>query len=460
ASTTPYTLLLHAEDDACPIPDDDDIQLQISIVPSLSIVSAPDVICVGDVYTLQAEGLGSSTQYTWSVQPGGDATPALTQNVASQNVSPDSTTTYRVSTPLNTAGCQSEDFVTVDVSLHRLQLDGVDESCGSLGSIDLTPLGTNSTNLTYAWSAGAGGSGIVNVQQDQSGLQGNATYTVIVNDLTNGCDNTASVTLSETTGPEFNLSTSASTVCQNSNATVVVDFTAGQAPFDLWIANPISGNPDINDVTDPYNYVLPITANTTVTVLQVRDANGCVSDPVTVPQDIAIASRPAITSSFDPAGPICLGSPLELTIGHSVAGSYSVVYSIAGVNQPAVTLADNAVVDVPDPVSAGTVAYDVESVSYTDAPACPSNDAANASINVITNTAPSATLPDATTVSACAGNSAILQFTLTGDGPWTVQYTRDGVAQAPLNVPDNAANPSFIYPWALSVAGTYCITQV
>ena len=72
--------------------------------------------------------------------PGGDATPALTQNVATQNVSPDSTTTYRVSTPLNTAGCQSEALVTVDVSLHRLQLDGVDESCGSLGNaLRITP---------------------------------------------------------------------------------------------------------------------------------------------------------------------------------------------------------------------------------------------------------------------------------------------------------------------------------
>jgi gliding motility-associated-like protein len=462
ASGTPYTLTLHAQDDACPIADDDDIEIEISILPNIAITSAPDVICAGDIYTLQAEGAGASNQYTWSVQPGGDATPVLTQNVATQNVSPDSTTTYRVSTPLNTGSCQSEDFVTVDVSLHRLQLDAVDESCGTLGSIDLTPLGTNSANLTYNWVAGAGGAGIVNGQQDQSGLQGTAagaTYTVTVNDLTYGCAETASVSIGETAGPEFTLSAPA-TVCENDNATVIIDFTAGQAPFDVWTTNPVGGAPNLVDIADPYNYVIPIPANTTVTVVQVRDANGCVSDPATVPQSETITARPLVTSVFDPEGPLCLGDALELTINHSDPGSYSVVYSIGGTNQPAVIVADNGTINVADPAVAGVVTYDIESISYTDTPACPSNDAANASINVTTHANPTATLPDGFTATACQGNSAIIQMTLTGDGPWVVQYTRDGAAQPALNIPDNPANPNYIYAWSLTVAGEYCITQV
>ncbi len=462
ASATPYTLTLHAQDDACPIADDDDIELEISIVPNIAITSAPDVICAGDVYALTAEGAGASNQYTWSVQPGGDATPALTQNVATQNVSPDSTTTYRVSTPLNTGGCQSEDFVTVDVSLHRLQLDAVDESCGTLGSIDLTTFGTNSANLTYNWVAGAGGAGIVNGQQDQTGLQGSAagvTYTVTVNDLTYGCTETASVSINETAGPEFTLSAPA-TVCENDNATITIDFTAGQAPFDVWITNPVAGAPNLVDIADPYNYIIPITANTTVTVVQVRDASGCISDPATVPQSETINVRPIVTSVFDPESPICLGDALELTMSHSDPGSYTVVYSIAGTNQPAVIVADNGVVNVPDPTAAGNITYDIESVAYTDAPSCPSNDASNPSISVNTNAKPTATLPDGLIASACQGNSAIIQITLTGDGPWVVQYTRDGAAQPALNIADNPASPNYIYIWNLTVAGEYCITQV
>jgi hypothetical protein len=463
ASTTPYVLHLHAQDDACPNPDDDDIDLQISIVPNLNITSAPDVICVGDVYTLQAEGLGSSNQYTWSVMPGGDATPALTQNVATQNVSPDSTTTYRVSTPLTTTGCQSEDFVTVDVSLHRLQLDAVDESCSLPGSIDLTAFGTNSTPLTYNWSSSAGGGGIVVGQEDQSALQGSPTgvdYTVTVTDPVSGCTISETATILETTGPAFTLTPNATTVCQNSTATIEINFTSGQGPFDVWVNNPISGAPDYPAVADPYDLMLPISSNTSVSILQVRDANGCITDPLTLPAAINITSRPAITSSFDAAGPLCVNDALSLTINHSVPGTYSVVYSIGGTNQPAVSLADNATVDVPDPTAAGTVVYDIESVSYTDAPTCATNDAANASISVITHAVPTASIPNGSTVSTCSGNSAVLQLTLTGDGPWTVSYTLDGVAQADLVVPDNPANPNYVYPWALSTAGEYCITEV
>ena len=462
ASDTPYTLTLHAQDDACPIADDDDIELEISILPNISILSAPDVICVGDVYSLQAEGAGSSNQYTWEVLPGGDANPALNQNVASQNVSPDSTTTYRVSTPLNTGSCQSEDFVTVDVSLHRLQLDPVDESCGTLGSIDLTPLGTNSSNLTYNWVAGAGGSGIVNGQEDQSGLQGTAagaTYTVTVTDLTYGCSETASATIGETAGPEFTLSTPA-TVCENGDATVTIDFTAGQPPFDIWTTNPTGGAPNLVDVVDPYDYNITITANTTVTIVQVRDANGCISDAATVPQSETITMRPLVTSVFDPVSSLCLGDPLALTMSHSDPGSYTVTYSIGGTNQPVVIVADNGTIDVPDPAVPGVITYDIESIAYTNAPFCPSADTDNPSINVNTNAKPTATLPDGFTASACQGNSAIIQITLTGDGPWVIQYTLDGAAQAALNVPDNPANPSYIYPWSLNAAGEYCITQV
>lgn len=462
ASATPYTLQLHAEDDACPIPDDDDIEIQISILPNINITSTPAVICQGDAFTLTAEGAGSGNQYTWEVLPGGDATPALAQNVATQNVSPDSSTTYRVSTPLNTGSCASEDFITVDVSLHRLQLDAIDESCGTPGSIDLTAFGTNSANLTYNWVAGAGGAGIVNGQEDQNNLQGTlagALYTVTVIDPVSGCDATGSATIGETAGPEFTLS-APTIVCEGENATVEIDFTAGLAPFDVWIANPIAGAPDLVDVTDPYDYTTLIASNTTVSVLQVRDANGCVSDPITVPQDVTINSRALVTSSFDAVSPLCVGEALELFLSHSDPGSYSITYSIGGTNQPPVVVADNGSIDVPDPTAAGLVTYDIESVAYTTAPACPSTDASNASVNVNTNANPTATLPDNFTASACAGNNAVVQLTLTGDGPWVVEYTLDGVAQADLNIADNPANPNYIFVWNLTAAGEYCITSV
>ena len=461
ASATPYTLTLHAEDDQCPTPTEDDIEIDIIIRPNIEITSAPDVICPGDVFSIQAEGVGSSNAYTWEVLPGGDATPALTQNVATQNVSPDSTTTYRVSTSLNAGACSSEDFITVDVSLHRLQLSTINETCGQLGSIDVTPLGNNSANLTYAWSAGAGGSGLTPGQQDQTGLEGSATgitYTVIVQDLDNGCTISGSSSITETAGPTFVL-TYPPVVCENTNATIVIDFTAGQAPFDIWVNNPITGAPDFTDVADPYNYVVAIPSNTTVTFLQVRDANGCISD-ASVVTDADIEARPLVTSSFSAAGPLCIGDPLSLSIDHSVAGTYSVIYSIGGVAQTAQSVADNGTIDVADPTAAGTVIYDIESVSYTNAPACPSTDANNPSVSVITNPTPTATVPVGLTASVCEPLNATVAITLTGDGPWQLEYTLNGAPQPTLTIADNPANPNYIYNWSIGVSGTYCITEV
>jgi hypothetical protein len=462
ASATGYTLSLHAEDDQCPTPSEDDIVIDIFIRPNIQITSAAGVICPGDAFSLQAEGAGSSNAYTWEVLTGGDATPPLTQNVATQNVSPDSTTTYRVSTPLITGTCSADDAITVGVSLHRLQLSTINETCGQLGSIDLTPLGTNSANLTYVWSAGSGGSGLTPGTQDQTALEGSpagVTYSVLVTDIDNGCTQNGSATLTETAGPTFTLA-SPTVVCDNTNATVVIDFTAGQGPFDLWFTSPIAGSPDIADVPDPYSYSIPVAGNTTVSVLQVRDANGCVSEAASLPAPETITARPSVTSSFSAVGPLCIGDPLSLTIDHSLGGTYSVVYSIGGIAQPVISVADNGSIDVADPTLAGTVVYDIQSVSYTDSPACPSANNANPSTNVITNGLPTVTVPAGLSASACAPNAASVSLTLTGDGPWNIEYTRDGVVQPSLTIAHSPANPSYTFNWSIGASGTYCITEI
>jgi gliding motility-associated-like protein len=470
ASGTPFTLHLTAQDNACPTSTNEEIWLDIAIRPDINITSLPDVICVGDVYTLTAEGAGSSNQYSWEVLPGGDATPALTQNVTTQNVSPDSTTTYRVSTPLNTGSCASEDFVTVGVSLHRLQMNAVNESCGTLGSIDLTPLGaSNPADLTYAWVFGAGGAITAgeDVNQDPTGLQGSTTgitYTVTVTDLLNGCSESNSAVITETAGPEFTFLNSSVPVqvCSGSDATINFDFTAGTAPFDVWLNSNLAGPPDLVGVTDPYDYILPnVTSDVTVTVYRVRDNSGCISDPSTVPQSIDVEVRPLVTTAIvSPSSPLCLGDALALTLDHSAAGTYAVTYTIGAGAPTTVNVADNGIIDVADPTVPGSVSYDIESVAYTTGLPCPSSDAASVSINVVTNAKPTADLPNAFTASACSGATATVPITLTGDGPWVITYELDGILQPVLNVPDATANPNYVYDWLLSAAGVYCITNV
>ena len=457
ASSTPYVLELHAEDDLCPIPGFDDITLEILIQPSVRLTNNDTTVCSNQSVALSAYGL-SASNYSWSVTSGDNAGSPFSTN-PTQNVTPDSTTTYQVSASGISAGCPSSDQIVVHVPLHRLQIAATNESCSTLGSINLTPLGDNSSNLNYNWTAGAGGSGIVAGAQDQNALQGTvagATYTVIVTDTDFGCSKTASATITETIGPEFTLS-APTNACEGGQASVTVDFTAGQAPFDVWTTTaPNAGltNADATDVADPYVFQVAMNGNTSAGVLYVRDASGCVSAPGSIPPPTTINERPLVNATFSPVTPLCLGDALSLVVDFDIAGSYSVVYSIAGVNQPAVTLADLATINVPDPTTASTVTYDIESVSYTSIPACPSTDASNTSIDVVTYPRPNATLPNSS-VSACQGNSAIVQVTLAGTAPWTITYTRDGAAQP-------AVTGILTSPYTLTptVGGTYCLTSV
>ena len=470
ASTTPYILEIRAEDDFCPTPGFSEITLEIMIEPSVRLFNNDTTICSNIPMTLQATGL-PGPQYQWSVISG-DPGAAFT-GAALQNISPDSTTTYQVTAAGIDAACPSLETVTVSVPLHRLQIAVIDESCTSLGEANVTPLGTNSASLSYAWATTLG-SGIVAGAQNQNTLQGGdpaIDYTVTVTDNTFNCSIDETISIEETVGPEFTLSFP-TTACEGSTVNVSMTFTAGQGPFDVWTTNAPNGtftNPNFNDVASPYVFPITITNSATNTtdfeILLIRDANGCNSEFGTVPVPGSINNRPVVTTSLSATsagtaltGPIeqCVDTPLELVLDHSDNNSYSVVYSINNVNQPAITVADGGVIDVPNPSVAGTYTYDVESVSYLNAPLCPSTDAQNAvtvAVDVVAK--PTATIP-AGPVSACSGGaSAIVQVTLTGTAPWTITYELDGVAQ-----PAIANINTSPYVLTSSVAGNLCITQV
>jgi gliding motility-associated-like protein len=469
ASSTPYTLQIHAEDDFCPTPGFADLSLNILIKPSVRLFNNDTIICSDAPMSLQATGL-PTPNYSWSVTSG-DPGAAFT-GAAIQNVSPDSTTTYQVTATGIDPACPSLETVTVSVPLHRLAIAVVDESCGTLGGATVTPVGTGAGGFTYVWAT-TSGSGINAGNPVQTALQGGnpaIDYTVTVTSNTLGCTLDETFGIGETTGPEFNLSFP-TTACEGSSVNVTMTFTAGLGPFDVWTSTAPNGaltNADFNNVPSPHVFPINITNTATNTtdfsILLVRDANGCVSELGTVPVPGSITNRPLVTSSLSATSggtaltaPIeqCVDAPLELVVDHSVNSSFSVVYSINGVDQPALTIADNGVIDVPNPNAAGTFTYDIESVSYLTAPQCPSTDAQNAvtvAVDVVAK--PTAAIP-AGPVTACSGLSAVIQVTLTGSGPWTIEYTRDGVAQTPISGINSSP-----YIMTQTVAGTYCITQV
>ncbi|MFN5621088.1 MAG: gliding motility-associated C-terminal domain-containing protein [Flavobacteriales bacterium] len=462
-SNTPYQLVIRAEEaNTCETPTFDEITVDLIIAPSVRLFNNDTTICSNVPMTLQSSGL-PGPQYSWSVVSG-DPGAAFT-GAAIQNISPDSTTTYQVTAAGIDPACPSLETVTVSVPLHRLVITAIDESCGTLGGANVTPIGTNTGGFSYTWST-TSGSGIAAGAQNQSTLEGGdpeIDYTVTATENLSGCSISETVSIGETTGPEFTLSYP-NPVCEGSTVDVTMTFTAGQGPFDVWtITDPASSPiPDYSNQNSPF--VFQVSTSSAIQIQSVRDANDCTSESGTVPVPITFVTRPFITSSLSATSngnaltaPIeqCIDTPLELVLDHSDNNSYSVVYSINNVNQAAITVADGGVIDVADPSAAGTYTFDIESVSYLTAPQCPSTDMQNAvTVAVDVEEKPTAAIP-AGPVSACSGNSQPVQVTLTGTGPWTVEYTRDGVVQAPI-----AGIWSSPYTMILSVAGTYCITEV
>ena len=456
-SGSPYTLDIYAVDDACPTPGRDTITVNITVSPNVSILTNDTTICFGQSVTVAATGL-TNNNYTWTVLTGGDNAPPPVNSVASQSVTPDFTTSYRISAAGIPPSCRSADTVTVSVAMTGLTLAATSETCNNNnGAIDLSVLGSGSGNYTYAWV----GTNVINGQQDQINLHGGLgqNYSVTVTDNVYGCILNASTNIADNPQPAI-VFTSDTTICAGGAANMTIDFTAGVAPFDVtFTANPIANAPaNVTNVPDPYTFSVNPAQTTTYTVVNVTDATGCAA---VINASRTVTVRQPVTSVFLPHANICVGDNLTLQMDHSSAGSYSVVYSINTVNQaPAVVVADLGFLDVPDPVTPGTYTYDIETVSYNDAPlpTCPSNDAANPFVQVVVRAIPTVALSGPATI--CAGNCHNFTLTLTGSGPWTVNYTRGGVAQPALVIPDAATPYNYIWNVCPAATANYCITSV
>ncbi len=454
-SPLPYPLNVSAIDDACPNPDTDNITINITVSPNVSFLTNDTTICFGQTVNLAAFGLGNNA-YNWTVLPGGDNTPPITASgVASQNVTPGNTTTYQVSATGIPATCTSSDQVTVTVAMTDLQLVPVPETCSNNnGAIDLTVLGDGSGNNNFQWT----GTNTVDLQEDQFGLNGGVgqNYSVTVTDNVYGCSLTESTNVADVAQPSLVLHND-TTICAGGTANLYIDFTAGIAPFDVFFTADILPSPaDVVNVPDGYSFNVTPGQTTIYTIDSVTDNTGCSS---IINQSRTVTVRPLVTSSFLPEPAICVGDNLVLDIDHNQAGSYSVEYSINNVSVVTpVTVADNGTINVTDPVTSGVFTYDIDTVSYTTAPFCPSGDAANPQIQVTVNSLPTAVLSGDATV--CAGDCHNFTITLTGTGPWTVNYTKAGIAQPAVNVPAAVAPHNFTWNVCTATTAIFCLTSV
>jgi gliding motility-associated-like protein len=449
-NASPYILQVTATDDACPNPDTDVLNITIHIRPNVELTFNDTTICEGTNVVLQAFGLPNAANYDWTIVSG-DTTPPVIDGQATQSVTPDQTSVYSVTAPGIPASCQSSDQVTVNVVLSDITEVITNESCGNdNGAINITIVGPGSGNYDIQWNGG----GSVDQVQDQTNLLG-GNYDVTIEDLVYGCTITDSFVVTDNPLPTATLTPATSTICAGESVNLTLDFTPNGGTFDFLIS-PYPAGLDTTAVTDPYVFSVTPASSTIYNVTLISDNTNCHA-AVNLTSNIIV--RPVITGDFIQEAAVCAGTNVSIEIDYDnpFVGPYVIGYSINGVLPATETgqINDLGVAFSNIPTGPSTV-YDIEYIQYTNAPLCPSTDGASPPMTITVNPLPTATISGATTV--CEDAVLNLPLTFTGTGPWTVNYTINGTAQAAL--PGLVAGATIAVNTGTPGTFNYCITQV
>jgi hypothetical protein len=214
------------------------ITVNVNAPPVVNATAASGTICDGAADTLTANG---ASAYAWS--SGG--------NAATEIVSPSTTTAYTV-TGTDTNGCSNTASITVNVN--ALPVVNATAASGTICDGAADTLTANGASA-YAWSSGG------NAATEIVSPSTTTAYTVTGTD-TNGCSNTASVTVNVNALPVVNATSPATVFCLADGAANLT----GAPAAGIWSGpgvvasqfDPSTAGPGLHEVI--YSYI---------------DSNGC-----------------------------------------------------------------------------------------------------------------------------------------------------------------------------------------
>lgn len=254
--------------------------LSVTPVPTITAVSNPTTICIGNSSTLTATG---AISYSWN--PG-----ALTgSNVV---VTPTVTTTYTI----NGANGICSSTQTLNLIVNPLPTVTATASSPTICAGQSTSL-TASGASAYTWNPGPLTGSTVVVSPTIT-----TTYTVIgANSF--GCGNTQTVSVTVNSLPTLTITPTATNICAGSSATL----TGSGAASYVW--NP--GGAGTSIVVSP-------SVTTTYTLTGTSGA-GCVN---TLPFTLSVTPVPTITAISNPTA-VCIGNSATLTANGATTYSWN-----------------------------------------------------------------------------------------------------------------------------------------
>ncbi|MBI5913879.1 MAG: gliding motility-associated C-terminal domain-containing protein [Bacteroidetes bacterium] len=413
------------------------------IIPSAPAITGPTTVCSGamSTYTANLQGPVIPDNLTW-ITPNGEPFTVGPNNTITVNWTGSSGGQLCVTANNE---CGSSPPACINVTVNGVpaapQVSGPVSVCA--GSTPQTyTIGNALPGITYNWTVPAGAtftgsgssinvnfSGVTpgNVQvcataQNNCGTSaaGCANMTVtgppttpVMAGPANVCANGGAATFTVTNvqaGVTYTWSAPPGAVVTGSGASVTIDFSAGNSGQVCVTATNNCGNPSVCQ---------------------------------------AVTVAPAPTVGISGSGEFCNGTTPSIPLTLTLTGNapWTVIY-VNGGNQDTISVPSSP--HTFNVAAAGT--YTI--VSVVGANGCTGTGSGSAVVTQ--NPLPTATLSGGGDICAGSGQTVPLTITLTGEAPWVVDWTVNGIAQTPLNI---NASP-FPLPIGESLAGDIDLVNV
>ncbi len=387
----------------------------------------------------------SVTSYSWS------PTTSI-QNYAnslSPMVNPISTTTYTL-TATSVLGCTNTSQVTVNVNPRPFAGPDVVLCSGVNGNLSVSSV----PGYTYAWSPVSGVSGIVPpasitnpiINITNIGAPKKQKYKVVCTAPPGSCTVTDTVEVTVFSLPTATTTNATQKLCNDGSSSygVTVNLT-GIAPWT--IQHCLNGIPDSTITTFTSPFVFLTQTPGVHSFCSVTDSTGCIgtssgSATVTLVPEITVSNilrtcnlaQTTYILQFDISG----GDPATLAATPLASGTISCPVAPCPPNNR--RFISNPIT-VPNPYSINigdNVCTHVENVAGNFACNCPAT----------------ALIEGDTTI--CPGGTATLRVKLSGTGPWTIKYNKNGVLQPTVNF----AGPGTTYAFTTTTAGVFTMQAI
>ncbi|HWB62568.1 MAG TPA: SBBP repeat-containing protein, partial [Chitinophagales bacterium] len=397
--------------DACNRASDTLAVVRIIVTPTLPAptLSNNSPICAGQTLQLNSNSFANET-YNWS-GPNGFA--STLQNPTISNASTLVTGTYTMTLRSTINGCPSYPGTTTATvnAVPSAPTVGSNSPVCQGGTINLTASGQSGASYSWtgpnSYSSGTQNPSITNATTANSG-------TYLVTQTLNGCTSSAAsttVTVNSTAAPT-SVSASPNTLCSGGTLTLTATALGG---YTLHWSFPDGGTATGSPVTRTN---VTTAMGGTYTVYQTNGT--CTSGNATV--NVTINQTPSAPTFTALPNPVCTGGSLVLTASGQSGATFTWTFPDAGGTTGNPITRSNV-------TSAMGGNYSVtQTVNGCTSPA-------STNVNVVVNTTPTIGSVSGVNPTTCGGTTGTITITgLTNGQTYTVNYSKNSIAQTPVNL--------------------------